>query len=110
MREYHTKSGSYSEDDLAVVVWANPGRKSPQGRYLETMTSEKSRFPMVFPIKSLTTNKSWQSATIAKPSDDLFELIKSSQRSRPIIVPISLARKDLGWQDFYVPSEYTGLK
>jgi len=58
MKTYKTASGSYNEDELAIVVWRNPdSRKSSQARFLETMTSEDSEFPMAFPIKSLTSKK-----------------------------------------------------
>lgn len=108
MREYRTQSGTYSEDELAVVVWINPKSKtSRQSRALETMTSDNSRFPMAFPLRSLTKNRSWNNAKIAKSTKDVFDLIPTTERTRPLLIPLSVAKAALGWENFYVPTEYT---
>ena len=108
MRQYETQSGTYTEEELAVVVWINPkAKKSRQSRALETMTSENSRFPMAFPIRSLTKNRSWKNAQLAKTQEDVFSFIPLSERSRPVLIPLGVAKEALGWNDFYIPSEYT---
>jgi hypothetical protein len=108
VRTYKTQSGSYTEDELAVVVWMNPKNKeSNQSRFLETMTSENSLFPMAFPLKSLTSSRDWQNATLVNKKDDVFGAIRTTERSRPLIIPIPVARAAFGWEDFYIPSEYT---
>jgi hypothetical protein len=107
-RQYKTLSGTYSEEDLAIVVWINPKSKSNrQSRALETMTSETSSFPMAFPLKSLTSNRSWRNATIARTKEEVFELIQKTERTRPLLIPLSVAKTALGWEEFYIPSEYT---
>lgn len=108
MRQYQTLSGIYNEDDLAVVVWMNPKAKSSrQSRALETMTSESSRYPMAFPLKSLTTNRSWKNAQIARTKEEVFALIQKTERTKPLLVPLSVAKQALGWENFYIPTEYT---
>ena len=107
-RQYKTLSGTYSEEDLAIVVWVNPKSKSSrQSRALETMTSETSSFPMAFPLKSLTSNRSWRNATIAHTKEEVFEIIQTTERTRPLLIPLSVAKTALGWEEFYIPSEYT---
>ena len=108
MRTYTTQSGTYTETELAVVIWMNPKTKtSAQSRFLETMTAENSRFPMAFPLKTLIKNRDWQNATLIRTRDEVFEFIRSSERTRPLIVPLPIAKEALGWEDFYIPSEYT---
>ena len=107
MRTYTTQSGTFTEAELAVVIWMNPKTKaSRQSRFLETMTSENSRFPMAFPVKALTSNKSWYQATLVRDKDTLYTRIAETERSRPLIVPLPVAKEALGWEDFYIPSEY----
>lgn len=108
MRTYRTQTGTYTEAELGVVIWMNPKTKeSSQSRFLETMTAETSRLPMAFPLKALTKNPNWQNATTVRSRDEVFELIRSTERSRPLIVPLPIATEALGWDDFYIPSEYT---
>jgi hypothetical protein len=108
MKVYKTTSGSYNEDELAVVVWRNPdSQKSSQARFLETMTSETSEFPMAFPIKSLTSKKEWLRATRASSMQSVVDGIATSTRAEPMIIPLPVARETFGWDTFYIPSEYT---
>jgi len=107
MRQYKTVTGTYSEEELAVVVWRNPKtRTSRQSRFLETMTSENSRYPMAFPIDALTRNKNWSQATLVSQDETLFDMIRDTDRNTPLIVPLRIAESALGWSDFYVPTEY----
>lgn len=107
-RQYKTLTGTYAEDELAIVVWINPKSKnSKQSRALETMTSESSRYPMAFPLKSLTKNRSWKNAQIARTKEEVFALIQKTERTKPLLVPLSVAKQALGWENFYIPSEYT---
>lgn len=108
MRAYKTASGTYSEADLAVIVWRNPRQSlSNQVRYLETMTSDASPLPMVFPIEALKADRAWKEAKTAKDFIDLMNKIPHTSRSAPLIVPLPLAKSFFGWEDFFVPSEYT---
>jgi hypothetical protein len=108
MRSYRTDSGTFSEDDLCVVVWRNPkNRSSRQSRYLETMTSETSRLPMMFPIAALKSDRAWAKASIPRTMNELFEDIERSGPEAPVIVRIPLARSVLGWEDFHIPTEFT---
>lgn len=108
---YKTASGTYSEDDLAVAIWPNPKRntKRPQARMLETLTSEKSPYPIAFPIAKLQTIKSWMYCPVAKSSDELESHLASNEitQLKPLLVPLTLARLALGWDTFHIPSEYT---
>lgn len=103
-RTYRTDSGTYSESDLAVVIWLNPEKyERPQARLLETLTDRSSTDPMAFPIRSLQL-------TLPNPhiatETDIQDRILSSTRDDPVIVPLPLAITELGWTDFYVPSSY----
>jgi hypothetical protein len=43
------------------------------------------------------------------PSDlDLWLVLENgATREKPLLVPLTIAKKALGWQDFHIPSEYT---
>lgn len=108
MRTFKTQSGTYNEDELAIVVWINPKTKqSNQSRLLETMTAENSSLPMAFPLKSLSGDRNWKNASFIHSKDEVFELILTSERSKPLIIPLPIAKASLGWEDFYIPTEYT---
>ena len=108
MRTYKTNTGTYLEDELSVLVWVNPkSSESRQSRYLETMTSDKSSFPMAFPSASFVGNKEWRNATAIHSREQVFEVISKTSRAKPLIVPIPIARITFGWENFYIPSEYT---
>lgn len=104
-RVYRTDSGSYTEKDLAVVVWLNPNHATrPQTRLLETITSRYSNNPMAFPTRSLQlTLKNPTIATVDNIADGLL----AATQDTPLIVPLPLAREELGWTDFYVPTAYS---
>lgn len=111
MRKYQTLTGIYDETELAIVVWMNPKSKtSRQSRALETMTSETSQYPMAFPLKSLTTNRSWRNAQIARTKDEVFALIQQTERTKPLLIPLIIAKQALGWENFYIPTEYTDVR
>lgn len=103
MKKYKTNTGVYAESQLAIVVWKNQNGRS---RFLETMTSENSTFPMAFPIELLQKNKSWSRATLVRQDEDLFLKIPETDRESPLIVPLTVAQSALGWEDFYIPTEY----
>jgi len=108
VKTYKTSTGVYAEQELAIVIWRNPKTNSSrQSRFLETMTSENSRFPMAFPLESLVRNKNWSQATKVSDKETLYDLISDTERSRPLIVPLPVAREAFGWEDFYIPTEYT---
>lgn len=103
MKKYKTNTGVYADSELAIIVWRNQNRRS---RFLETMTSENSTFPMAFPIELLLQNKSWSRATLIRQDDDLFLKIPDTNREYPLIVPLNIAESALGWEDFYIATEY----
>lgn len=108
MSQYRTNNGTLLEEQLAVVVWRNPKQKKSQGaRFLETMTSESSSHPMAFPIDSLRANKEWAAATFVCSRDEFMDSLSDSSRAKPMIVPLPVARFSLGWDVFYVATEYT---
>jgi hypothetical protein len=109
MKTYKTSTGTYKEEELAVVIWINPRRlkrSDSNARFLETMTSEDSPYPMAFPVSSLTTHKMWRNARIARTKEDVYALIGSTERTRPLLVPLPVAKEALDWTKFYVPTEY----
>ena len=109
-RTYKTESGTYSEEDLAVVIWSNPKiSKRPQSRRLETMTSPRSSYQMAFPISHLTAHHAWKKFKVVKSSEDIDSLIGATSRQAPILVPLPLAKSYLGWDEFYIPTEYTNI-
>ena len=107
-RLYKTKTGTYKETDLAVVVWKNPKKsKRPQSRFLETMSAPNSSYPMAFPLVALKSHYAWKEAKHVKSSEDFDRSIEDSSREAPVILDLHLAGYTLGWSDFYIPDEYT---
>lgn len=107
-RQYQTNTGTYTEEELAVVVWVNPKHSSSkQARFLETMTTDDSTLPMAFPLRHLLTNRSWRNAVLAHSGAEVFETLQQSRRTKPLVVPLKVATEAFGWEDFYVPTEYT---
>jgi len=109
-RVYKNNSGSYSEDELVIAVWFNAKKSTsrPKARRLETFTTESSRCPIAFPLDTLQETHSWMYCPVAKTSKDLENLLEPGQatRDKPLLVPLPLAQSYLGWQEFYIPSEY----
>ena len=79
-RLFKTKSGTYKEADLAVVVWKNPKKsKKPQSRFLETMSAPNSNYPMAFPLVFLKTNYAWKDAKHANSFDEFNKYIECTE-------------------------------
>jgi len=107
-RLYKTKTGTYKDTELVVVVWKNPKKsKKPQSRSLETMSAPNSSYPMAFPLVSLKNHYAWKSAKHVKSSEDFDLSIEDSSREAPVMLDLQLAGYALGWNDFYIPEEYT---
>lgn len=100
----------YLEKDLVIAVWANPKKRKgrPNARLLETMTSDKSSYPLAFPLETLQKIQSWMYCLVATTSieAELYLTPEHSSRENPILIPISLAKSYLGWQDFYILTDY----
>jgi hypothetical protein len=62
---------------------------------------------MAFPLLALKDHYAWKEAKHIKSSDDFDVNIESSSRQFPLILDLQLAATALGWNDFYVPDEYT---
>ena len=106
-RLYKTKTGTYKDTELVVVVWKNPKKtKRPQSRFLETMSAPNSSYPMAFPLVALKGHYAWKEAKHVKSSEDCDLSIEDSSREAPVILDLQLATYTLGWNDFYVPDEY----
>lgn len=101
-------------EDLVVAVWANPRKQKgrPNARTLETLISEASTHPIAMSLASLKAIHSWKSCPVATTSIEIDFLLtpEISSRENPILIPISLAKSYLGWQEFYVPPKYTENK
>jgi heme oxygenase len=107
-RQYRTDSGTYTEEELAVVVWVNPKHSSSkQARFLETMTTDDSTLPMAFPLNYLMKNRSWRNAVLAHTGAEVFDTLQESRRSRPLVIPLKVATEAFGWENFYIPTQYT---
>jgi hypothetical protein len=107
-RQYQTNSGTYTEEELAVVVWVNPKHSSSkQARFLETMTTDDSTLPMAFPVKYLLRNRSWKNAILAHSEAEVFRTLQESRRTKPLLIPLKVATEAFGWENFYIPTEYT---
>ena len=39
--------------------------------------------------------------------DEFVDSLSGSSRTKPLVVPIPVARESLGWDTFYIPTEYT---
>lgn len=99
-----------NEKDLVVVIWANPNSvHSDRGRPFETIVKHGSRFPSAWRLSYLQGKYSglMPHAYVVLSEDDLRSwmsppLYATSTRERPLIVPVSLARKVFNWQDFDV--------
>lgn len=93
------------EDDFVVVIWANSGTDS--GRPFETMTKHNSRRPVAWRLSYLQGKyaAALPSAHLVFSEEDLRSwmsppLYATSTRNSPLLLPLSLARSVLGWQEF----------
>jgi hypothetical protein len=113
-KTYKTSSGTFSESELVIAIWTNPMRAKarPNARLLETLTSEKSTFPIAFPLEKLQTITSWMYCVVVRDSHEVDSALAAgtATREKPLLVPLSLARSYLGWEEFYIPTEYTDVK
>lgn len=98
-------SPKHNEDDFVVVIWANTS--SEGGRPFETMTKANSRLPVAWRLSYLQGKFSaaLPSAHLVFSEADLRSwmsppLYVTSTRQSPLLLPLSLARSVLGWQDF----------
>jgi len=109
-KAYKNSSGTYLDKDLVVAVWLNPEKQSsrPNARRLETITSKESPNPIAFPLNLLKKNKVWALCpVVAKVEDiDIWLTPKGASRKKPLLVPLTIAKSYLGWEDFHIPSEY----
>ena len=105
-RTFRTESGTYSESELAVLVWINPDQTHrPNSRLLATMTDHSSPNPMAFPINMLKTSPELSVCSFATPTSVALDILNSSSHA-PAIISLPLAREHLGWTDFYIPTKY----
>lgn len=97
-----------NEDDLVVLIWANLSEKSvSRGRPYETMTKHRSFNPVAWRLSFLRGKYSGMlvGLTLLKSEEDVKEhlslpRISEYSRENPLLVPVSLARSVLGWQEF----------
>jgi hypothetical protein len=62
---------------------------------------------MAFPLVSLKDHYAWKNAKHVKSSEDFDLSIEDSSRESPVMLDLQLAVYALGWNDFYIPEEYT---
>lgn len=94
------------EDTLAVLVWINPDHtQHPQSRLLATVTDPRNPDPMAFPLDML--RKSLPTCHVAAP-DTLATLLLESTPRNPLIIPLPIAKFQLGWDSFHISSIFHG--
>ena len=109
-RVYRTESGTYSESELGILVWINPDfEKGKNSRLLMTMTDYSSAAPMAFPLSTLKKSPFFERFTVCDTENLTQDMLQATQ-DRPVIVPLPVARQNLGWEDFFVPTRYTEPK
>lgn len=106
-RTYRTESGTYSESELGILLWMNPDfEKGKNSRLLMTMTDYSSTDPMAFPMVALKKNPVFEKLPIST-DENIFETITSATFDAPAIIPLPVARRQLGWESFFVASKYS---
>lgn len=97
----------YSESDLGILVWINEEfNQKSKNRLLKTLTTNENNNPIVFSIKHI--QKTIPLSVLAD-QDTILDKILLSTKEKPVIVPISIAKSALGWNDFYVPPSFTEI-
>ena len=101
-------------DDLAqvCVVWYNADRKTnPQSRYLQALsTDSKPITPLSFDVVALSGLDAFKNAIFITSEADLFKNLPISSRKVPLIMPVQVARKLLGWQNFVPTTSLENLE
>ena len=106
-RTYRNESGEYEESELAVLVWMNPNLSSkPNSRLLATITDKSNPNPMAFPIRMIRLAHELSRIPISTDETILSD-IQNATQDLPSIIPITLARSQLGWTEFFIPTRYT---
>lgn len=109
-RTYRTESGTYSESELAVLVWLNPEHPiKPQSRLLLTMTDAANPNPMAFPISSLRKTPAFSQCSLSSDAS-VADDVSASTPEAPAIIPLPVARGHLGWTEFFIPTRYAEAK
>jgi len=49
---------------------------------------------------------------VARSSEEIDEVLFGGKatREKPLLVPIAMAKQYLGWENFYIPTEYKEFK
>jgi hypothetical protein len=106
-RTYRTETGVFSESELGILVWINPDfEKGKNSRLLMTMTDYSSTAPMAFPLNLLRKSPIFEKLPVSE-DENLSDLILNTSSEAPAIVPLPVARRQLGWEDFFVPTKYS---
>ncbi len=112
-KQYRTASNTYLESDMVVAVWYNSKKEKsrPNARYLETITSSDSPYPVAFPLELIQKVQAWMYVDVAKSYEDIDNILKNKKpfREKPLLIPLPLAETYLGWDQFYIPNEYKNL-
>jgi len=96
------------EADFGVIVWVNPRAAfSSRSRFLIAVTGDRTGRPLARPLTALKSEASTARCTVMLSGDDVQYWLTPSasghalaSESRPVIVPIPLARSVLGWELF----------
>lgn len=101
----HSEMSDLPEYEWGVTVWLNPHHiNRPQSRLLQTIVDSSSGDPMAFPIKTLQLALE---NPILPTSADIESRLLASTKDSPLIIPVSMAREWLGWDDFRFTLENT---
>lgn len=104
---------SLEEADYGVIVWANPrAALAPRSRFLVAVTGTRTGRPLARPIPSLLREPSTRGCAVMLSGDDVQYWFTPdahghalASEARPVIVPVPLARSQLGWELFEFAGE-----
>ncbi len=70
------------------------------------MTTVDLSMSIVFPTAYPEKKRGWRQAKFVIHFHEVFDLLPKSTRNSPLIVPMPVAKSALGWENFYIPTEY----
>lgn len=101
---------SVRDSDLVVVIWANTS--SENGRIFETITRNGGRFPVAWRFSYIQSKYSTLifDSMLVSSDEELRSwmhkpVLRGSTRENPLIVPVSVVERVLGWSKFDVWDE-----
>lgn len=98
----------YDVSDLVFIVWMNPDhQKKPQSRLLMTHFDPETGLPVAFQGKYLKNSAIFSQIPHQTDKNFASALLDSTART-PVLIPVSIAVEQLGWQDYSVSHDTFG--